>query len=73
MHFGEYESQLYDFRYDDSHDHDDGPDAVAAALVLLDPAAAYFAKADPAEDEYPPLDEEYPTEGEEDTDYNWAS
>jgi hypothetical protein len=70
--FDEYETQLFDFRLDDSHEHDDGPDAAAAALVLLDPAAAYFAQKDPSEDQFEPLDEEL-YDGEEDTDYCWAS
>jgi predicted phage terminase large subunit-like protein len=54
--FSEYENQLFDFRYDMSHDHDDGPDAAAAALVLLDPACAFFAEADPAIDSMEPLE-----------------
>jgi hypothetical protein len=58
MPFPRLESQLYDFRYDDSHDHDDGPDAVAAALVLLDPAAGYFAGEDLSLPEYEDFDDD---------------
>jgi hypothetical protein len=35
-HFGNLEGQLQDFRENDSHDHDDYPDAVAMAVNLLD-------------------------------------
>jgi len=66
MVFPELETQLFDFRLDDSHDHDDGPDAVAAALVLLDPAMAYFADKPISEDQYDSLDSE-------DEFVNWAS
>ena len=48
----ELEQQLYDFRYDDSHLHDDGPDVIAMAMVLLDPTAAFDAKKDPGEDQF---------------------
>lgn len=58
--FPELEIQLGDFRYDDSHDHDDGPDAEAAAVVLLDPAAAYHS-GEPMQ-HLPPI-EEYMGEG----------
>ena len=67
--FPELEVQLQDFRYDDSHDHDDGPDAVAAALVLLDPAAAMWAGVDPSEDQYEPIE----TDKYGKDDYIWAS
>lgn len=67
--FPELETQLEDFRYDDSHLHDDGPDAIAAALVLLDPAAAMWAGEDPTEDQYEPI--EFDEFGE--SDYIWAS
>ena len=51
------ETQLHDFRYDDSHMHDDGPDALAACLVLLDPAAAFHAGEDPTIDRMPDIDD----------------
>lgn len=51
--FTELEMQLLDFRYDDSHIHDDGPDVVAMCMVLLDPTAAFDAKKDPAESHFP--------------------
>jgi hypothetical protein len=41
-----YETQLYEFREDDSHEFDDGPDSVAAAITLLDPVAAMAAGED---------------------------
>jgi len=67
--FPELETQLYDFRRDDSHLHDDGPDAVAAALVLLDPAAGFWASKDPSEDQYEAIEtDEYGHE-----DFIWAS
>jgi hypothetical protein len=55
--FAEYEMQLLDFRMDDSHEHDDGPDSVAAALVLLDPAAAFNAGEDPSETHLPDIED----------------
>ena len=55
--FPEFETQLLDFRMDNSHEHDDGPDAVASALVLLDPAAAFNAGEDPAETHLPDIEE----------------
>lgn len=60
------EQQLLDFRLDDSHKHDDGPDAEAAALVLLDPAAAYYAGEDPADVHLEPLEDVLPH-------WQWAS
>ena len=48
----ELEQQLFDFRYDDSHMHDDGPDVVAMCMVLLDPTAAFDAEKDPGEDQF---------------------
>ena len=48
----ELEMQLHDFRYDDSHMHDDGPDAMAMAMVLLDPTAAFDAERDPGDDHF---------------------
>jgi predicted phage terminase large subunit-like protein len=68
--FPEMETQLLDFRYDNSHAHDDGPDAFAAALVLLDPAAAFYAGSDLAVDEYDPMNDLY--DGEEDVEFTWA-
>ncbi len=65
MPFMRLEQQLFDFRMDGSHDHDDGPDCFAAALVLLDPAAAYHADDDPANDQYESIPEG-------DTDVYWA-
>jgi len=76
MPFEEYELQLQDFRLDDSHEHDDGPDAAAAALVLLDPAAAFFAQVDPSLDQFKSLDDPEELEllkDEEDTMFCWAS
>ena len=55
--FPEYEAQLQEFRRNDSHDHDDGPDAAAACLVLLDPTAAYNAGEDPAETHLPDIED----------------
>jgi predicted phage terminase large subunit-like protein len=52
------EAQLYDFRTDDSHEHDDGPDAVAAAVTLLDPVAAFAAGQDPTEDSETDVEDE---------------
>ena len=59
--FPEHEEQLFNFRYDDSHMHDDGPDSQAACVVLLDPTAAFNAPGNPAEDQFTdnPGDEEY--------------
>jgi len=68
--FPELETQLEDFRYDDSHAHDDGPDAIAAALVLLDPAAAMWAGEDPTKDQYEPFEEDDEFGG---SFINWAS
>jgi hypothetical protein len=67
--FPELETQLYDFRRDDSHLHDDGPDAVAAALVLLDPAAGFWAEKDPSEDQF----EAIKTDEYGHKDFIWAS
>jgi hypothetical protein len=53
MKWPELETQLHDFRYDDSHMHDDGPDVCAMAMVLLDPTAAFDAEKDPGEDQFP--------------------
>jgi hypothetical protein len=64
--FPRLEQQLLDFRLDDSHEHDDGPDAEAACLVLLDPAAAFHAEVDPAE-------EHLEDDEEMDDAWNWAS
>jgi len=50
--FIELETQLEDFRMDNSHVHDDGPDALAAAVALMDPAAALAAGHDINEDYY---------------------
>jgi predicted phage terminase large subunit-like protein len=50
--FPELEQQLYDFRYDDSHLHDDGPDVVAMCMVLLDPTAAFDAEDDPGMNQF---------------------
>jgi hypothetical protein len=58
--FPRLEGQLLDFRLDDSHEHDDGPDAEAAAVVLLDPAAAFHAGEDPAETHLEPIEEYAP-------------
>jgi len=69
--FPEMETQLFDFRKDNSHDHDDGPDAFAAALVLLDPAAAYNAGEDTSKDSYASLDDL--PDVEPDDEYGWAS
>ena len=71
MVFPEFETQLLDFRYDDSHRHDDGPDAMAAALVLIDPAAAMYSGTDLSVDEYEAMDDLY--DGEPDDEYTWAS
>lgn len=49
-------TQLDEFQADDSHEHDDGPDAVAGAVILLDPYAAMAAGEDLTVDEYEPLD-----------------
>ena len=54
----ELESQLLDFRYDDSHIHDDGPDVLAMCMVLLDPTAAFDAARDPGESHFHSKDEE---------------
>lgn len=73
--FTEFEKQLLDFRYDDSHIHDDGPDVVAMCMVLLDPTAAFDAKKDPAESHFPGKGED-DYEEESDIDYGateWAS
>ena len=50
--FVELERQFFDFRYDNSHMHDDGPDVVAMCMVLLDPTAAFDAQRDPSEDQF---------------------
>ncbi len=50
------EMQLDEFRPDDSHVHDDGPDGVAGALTLLDKFAAMAAGVDLEEDVYEPLE-----------------
>jgi len=74
----ELESQLHDFRYDDSHMHDDGPDVVAMCMVLLDPTAAFDAEKDPGEDQFKSegdegYDEELDAENEIDYDAReWA-
>ncbi len=47
--------QLDDFRMDESHEHDDGPDGVAGAVILLDPFAAMAAGEDLSKDVYEPL------------------
>ncbi|MGW8178007.1 MAG: hypothetical protein ACWGQW_04335 [bacterium] len=74
----ELETQLFDFRYDDSHVHDDGPDVVAMCMVLLDPTAAFDAARDPGEDNFKTkADEGYDEyDAEWDIDYDareWAS
>jgi len=75
----ELEQQLLDFRYDDSHLHDDGPDVLAMCMVLLDPTAAFDAEKDPSEDVFDVRDSDT---WDEDTDSeyeidesgrNWAS
>lgn len=68
MRFSLMEDQLHGFRYDDSHMHDDGPDCFAACLVLLDPAAAYFASEDPAADQYTEEEDWIPDEA-----YGWSA
>lgn len=57
-HFPELESQLFDFP---NAAHDDWPDALAGALILLDPIAAQAADPDTdlADDEYEPLGDEW--------------
>ena len=60
------EQQFYDFRYDNSHAHDDGPDVVAMCMVLLDPTAAFDAEKDPSEDNFRHKgDEDYDDIGDE--------
>ncbi len=77
--FQELESQFFDFRYDDSHVHDDGPDVVAMCMVLLDPTAAFDAGSDPAESQFKSKgDDDYDKDYDEeyDIDYEnreWAS
>lgn len=71
--FPELEQQLLDFRYDDTHEHDDGPDALAAAVVLLDPAADHFEALGDAtpEEELESLDDWL--EGEADLALDWTA
>ncbi len=74
----ELEAQLHDFRYDDSHIHDDGPDVVAMCMVLLDPTAAFDAAKDPEQSAFKTKGEEGYDEFDEehDIDYGateWAS
>jgi predicted phage terminase large subunit-like protein len=57
QHFPELETQLLEFREDDSHLHDDRPDAVSMAITLLDDFAPQAAASDPTKDEYPPLED----------------
>jgi hypothetical protein len=75
--FPEHEKQMMEFRYDDSHLHDDGPDCEAMCIVLLDPTAAFNAKSDPGVDQFKDkYDDDWTDEDEEyevDDDYNWAS
>jgi hypothetical protein len=76
--FTELESQFFDFRYDDSHVHDDGPDVVAMCMVLLDPTAAFDAQKDPSGPQFRDItDDDYEEQGDEyDIDYDareWAS
>lgn len=54
-HFPDYVAQLLDFP---NGKHDDGPDAVAGAVSLLDPYAPMMAGGDLGDDQYKPLDEE---------------
>lgn len=56
--FPKLETQLLDFRTDTDDQPDDGPDALAGCVALLDPYAAQAAgDKDLAEDQYEPLDE----------------
>ncbi len=76
--FTELESQFFDFRYDDSHVHDDGPDVVAMCMVLLDPTAAFDAQKDPSDSQFRDIaDDDYEEQSDEyDIDYDareWAS
>ena len=66
--FPELEVELLDLRSDTNDQRDDGPDALAAAITLLDPFAAVASgENDLSKDTMPPLEEVF-----EDEDWQWA-